>query len=112
MKRKGMGRVGGGCHSLITTYNQTRKNYTYMKVLFYGTTLSLLRLTLSRGSALHTPEKAKKEMISTRLDNSNKVHPCSPEKKGRGRGWREWAGGRRTEGGGAERGGVSQITYK
>ena len=98
---------GGGGHSLVTTYKQTRKNYTYTKAadlhrLFYGTTLHVLRLTLSRGSALHTPEKAKIEMISTRLDNSNKIHPCTPEKKG----------GRGAGGGGAGRGEVSEITYK
>ena len=29
------------------------------------------------------------EMISTRLDNSNKIHPCKAKMKGRGRGWRE-----------------------
>ena len=40
-------------------------------------------------------------MISTGLDNSNKIHPCMPEKKGgwveEGRVWRE--GGARGVGG-------------
>ena len=40
---------------------------------------------------LHTPEKAKTEMISTRIDNWNNIHPCTIEKKERGR-----AGGRGT----------------
>ena len=85
---------GGGSH---TTYKKSRGNKLrniYMKAadlhhLFYGTILHLLLLTLPRGSALHTPfcilrKKAKTEMLSTRLDYSNNIYPCTFEKKWRG----------------------------
>ena len=82
--------------------------------LFYGTTLDLLLLTLPWGSALHTSfcilrKKAKTEMITTRLDYSNNINPCTIEKKGRGRGLRERA--RRGGIGGAGRGGGLHTTY-
>ena len=48
----------------------------------------MLLLILPRGSALHSPEKTTTEMISTRLDNSNKIHPCTAEKKGMVRGYK------------------------
>ena len=59
------------------------------------TALHLLLLTLL-GAVLYILQKiAKTEMISTRLDNSNKILPCTPGKKGdRGEGKRvDWGGG-------------------
>ena len=50
------------------------------------------------------PEKTKTEMISTRPDNSNKIHPSTAEKKGRVRGWN----GEGLEGEGLEGKGVGE----
>ena len=46
----------------------------------------LLLLILPWGSVLHSPEKSKTEMISTKVDNSKNFHSCTLSKKGRGTG--------------------------
>ena len=98
------------------------KNTTYPKgadlcCLFFLHLHLLLLVTLPRDSDVHTPEKATTELIITRLDNSNKIHPCLPKKRGGGRwggvgwgrdwrGWRTWMGkgwGLMGWGGGGER---------
>ena len=68
----------------------------------------MLLQILPPGSALHSPEKTKTEMISSRLDNSNKIHQSTAEKKGRVRGWNaEGLEGEGLEGRGAGGGGVT-----
>ena len=50
-------------------------------IVFLGTNSHLLLLTLPQSSALHSPEKAKTEMISWKVTQLNKIHRWTPEKE-------------------------------
>ena len=117
---KGRGwRARGRWRGSHITHNQSRRNkqekshlhkslWSYR--LFHGTASHLSLLTHPQGSALNTQEKAKTEMISTRLYI---IHACQKRKEvglkeegaeGRGTRW-GGAGGREGEGGEGRDGG-------
>ena len=79
---KGYRAGGWGSHNI--KINLLERCYWSSSFLLRTTLLVFLPI-LPQGSALHSPEKTKTDMISTRLDCSNKIHPCTAEeRKGEG----------------------------